>query len=52
MTLCINSKVGGKQPSLAKRIYDPKGVATAVTTGDFFMPTYLVGDSHDGKNQN
>lgn len=44
-TLCINSKVNGKQPSLSKRIYDTNGVATAVTTGDFFMPTYLVPDN-------
>lgn len=51
-TLCINSKVNGKQPSLSKRIYDPKGVATAVTTGDFFMPTYLIPSDNHGKGTN
>ena len=51
-TLCLNSKVNGKQPSLAKRIYNPHGIATAVTTGDFFMPNYLVGGSQDGESQN
>ena len=50
MTLCLNSKVAGKQPSLSKRIYDPQGVATAVTTGDFFMPTYLVEENHGGES--
>lgn len=52
VTLCINSKVDGKQPSLSKRIYDPKGVSAAVTTSGFFMPTYLVENEHDRKDQN
>lgn len=30
-TICLNSKVDGKQPSLADRIYDVNGVATACT---------------------
>lgn len=32
-TICMNSKVNGKQPSLEHRIYDSEGIATAVTTG-------------------
>jgi site-specific DNA-cytosine methylase len=30
-TICLNSKVNGKQPSLADRIYDVYGIATACT---------------------
>lgn len=30
-TICLNSKVNGKQPSLADRIYDVEGIATACT---------------------
>lgn len=30
--VCVNSKIDGKQPSLADRIYDINGKATAVTT--------------------
>lgn len=30
-TICLNSKVDGKQPSLADRIYDVEGIATACT---------------------
>jgi DNA (cytosine-5)-methyltransferase 1 len=36
-TLCLNSKVDGKQPSLEHRIYDAEGVSTAITTG--FLPS-------------
>ena len=36
-TLCLNSKVDGKQPSLEHRIYDAEGVSTAMTTG--FLPS-------------
>ena len=36
-TLCINSKVNGKQPSLEHRIYDSEGISTAITTG--FLPS-------------
>lgn len=32
-TICLNSKVNGKQPSLEHRIYDVRGVAPAMTTG-------------------
>lgn len=38
-TLCINSKVNGKQPSLQDRIYDINGISTAITTS--FMPSIL-----------
>ena len=38
-TLCINSKVNGKQPSLQDRIYDSNGISTAIATG--FMPSIL-----------
>lgn len=31
-TICLNSKVDGKQPSLEHRIYDSKGVSVAITT--------------------
>lgn len=31
-TICLNSKVNGKQPSLEHRIYDIGGVAPAMTT--------------------
>lgn len=41
-TICINSKVNGKQPSLQNRIYDPTGVSTAITTSQFFMPLYKI----------
>lgn len=37
-TICMNSKVNGKQPSLEHRVYDSEGIATAVTTG--FHPSY------------
>lgn len=33
LTICMNSKVDGKQPSLEHRVYDSEGIATAVTTG-------------------
>ena len=32
-TICLNSKVDGKQPSLENRIYFMGGVAPAITTG-------------------
>lgn len=32
-TICLNSKVDGKQPSLEHRIYDSSGISTAITTG-------------------
>lgn len=42
--VCFNSKVDGKQPSLTDRVYDINAVACAITTSQFFMPTYLVGE--------
>lgn len=36
-TICLNSKVDGKQPSLEHRIYDSDGISTALTTG--FLPS-------------
>lgn len=32
-TICLNSKVDGKQPSVADRIYDTNGIAVARTSG-------------------
>lgn len=44
---CLNSRGGRNgipnlQPSLCDRVYDSEGVAAAITTSPFFMPTYLV----------
>lgn len=39
-TICLNSKVNGKQPSLQDRIYDTGGVATAITT--CFLPLIAI----------
>ena len=39
-TICLNSKVDGKQPSLEHRVYDCGGISTAITTG--FMPSVLT----------
>lgn len=38
-TICLNSKVDGKQPSLEHRIYDSGGISTAITTG--FHPSIV-----------
>jgi hypothetical protein len=35
-TICLNSKVNGKQPSLQDRIYFVGGVAPAITTGFYY----------------
>lgn len=32
ISICLNSKVNGKQPSVQDRIYDVNGVSTAITT--------------------
>lgn len=55
-TICLNSKGGrngitGLQPSLKDRIYDPGGLACAITTSQFFMPMYVV-DWFGGRNEN
>lgn len=39
-TLCLNSKVNGKQPSLQNRIYDTNAISTAITTS--FMPSIAI----------
>ena len=39
-TLCLNSKVNGKQPSLQNRVYDSEGISTAITTS--FHPSILI----------
>lgn len=36
-TICLNSKVDGKQPSLEHRIYSAEGCSTAITTG--YLPS-------------
>ena len=36
-TLCINSKVNGKQPSLQDKVYNSEGISTAITTA--IMPS-------------
>lgn len=40
-TICLNSKVDGKQPSLTNRVYDSNGCSTAITTSSFFMGSIL-----------
>lgn len=40
-TICLNSKVDGKQPSLTDRVYDSNGCSTAITTSPFFMGSVL-----------
>ena len=39
-TICINSKVNGKQPSLEHRIYSIEGIAPALTTGFHYLIGY------------
>jgi DNA (cytosine-5)-methyltransferase 1 len=39
-TLCLNSKVNGKQPSVQNRIYDVNAISTAITTS--FMPSIAI----------
>jgi DNA (cytosine-5)-methyltransferase 1 len=43
-TLCLNSKVDGKRPSLKHRIYDAEGISTAMTTG--FLPSIKESTSY------
>lgn len=43
-TICINSKVNGKQPSLQDRVYAIDGCATAITTG--YHPS--IADRYEG----
>lgn len=39
-TICINSKVNGKQPSLEHRIYSIEGIAPALTTSFHYLIGY------------
>lgn len=41
-TVCLNSKVNGKQPSLNDRVYSSNGCMPAVTTTPFFMGNVLI----------
>jgi len=41
-TICLNSKVNGKQPSLEDRIYHPGGAAPAITTCFFYNILEIV----------
>lgn len=40
-TICLNSKVDGKQPSLCDRVYSSEGVSFAMTTTTFFQGNVL-----------
>lgn len=44
-TICLNSKVDGKQPSLTDRIYAGGGISIAITTTPFFMGNISQGDN-------
>lgn len=41
-TICFNSKVNGKQPSLQDRVYYPGGAAPAITTCFFYNILEIV----------
>jgi DNA (cytosine-5)-methyltransferase 1 len=46
-TICLNSKVNGKQPSLQDKVYNSEGISTAITTA--FMPSIMIpGDTKQG----
>ena len=47
-TICLNSKVDGKQPSLTDRVYHANGVMVAVTTTPFFMGNIQEGNESMG----
>ncbi len=47
-TICLNSQVNGKQPSLQDRVYDIDGTSTAITTS--FMPSIAIGVAQRGRN--
>ena len=46
-TICLNSKVNGKQPSLHNRVYDRGGIFTCVTTYPYFMSLILDADTKE-----
>lgn len=50
-TLCLNGKVGGRQPSLCDRVYSADGVSFAMTTAPLFQGSVLEagGSRREGK---
>lgn len=49
-TICINSKdENGKQPSIADRVYDSNGIATALTTG--WHPYIMESQNNNSENE-
>ena len=44
-TICLNSKVNGKQPSLNDRVYSRGGLSMAIATTRFFMGNVLEGEN-------
>jgi site-specific DNA-cytosine methylase len=50
-TICLNSKVNGKQPSLTDRVYSMGGLSTAVTTTTFFMGSVLEENNMNEENR-
>lgn len=49
-TICLNSKVNGKQPSLEDRIYHIGGVAPAITTGFHYSILILYEANNDANH--
>ena len=49
-TLCLNSKVDGKQPSLEYRIYHTGGVAAVVTTSFQYNILEIVYENSSSTN--
>lgn len=47
-TICLNSKVNGKQPSLTDRVYHAGGAMVAITTTPFFMGNIKEGKDNMG----
>lgn len=47
-TICLNSKVDGKQPSLSDRVYDTNGISTTIATSPFFTGSIL--EEQDDRN--
>lgn len=50
-TICLNSKVDGRQPSLNDRVYSGGGLSMAVTTTTFFMGSILEENDMNGENE-
>ena len=51
-TICLNSKVNGKQPSLEDRIYHTGGVAPAITTVFHYSILILYEADYDTEDSN